>query len=54
MWPMARPQCRVRVAGCGEATVTTHLVHTYAKLGIDDRTAAVMAALERGLLGPDR
>jgi DNA-binding NarL/FixJ family response regulator len=37
-----------------EATVKTHLVHTYAKLGVDDRTAAVMAALERGLLRPDR
>jgi DNA-binding NarL/FixJ family response regulator len=37
-----------------EATVKTHLVHTYAKLGVDDRTAAVMSALERGLLRPDR
>jgi DNA-binding NarL/FixJ family response regulator len=37
-----------------EATVKTHLVHTYAKLGVDDRTAAVMAALDRGLLRPDR
>jgi DNA-binding NarL/FixJ family response regulator len=33
-----------------EATVKTHLVHTYAKLGVDDRTAAVTTALERGLL----
>lgn len=33
-----------------EATVKTHLVHVFAKLGVDDRTAAVMAALERGLL----
>ena len=37
-----------------EATVKTHLVHTYARLGVDDRTAAVMAAFERGLLRPDR
>ena len=37
-----------------EATVKTHLVHSYAKLGVDDRTAAVMAALERGLLRSDR
>jgi DNA-binding NarL/FixJ family response regulator len=37
-----------------EATVKTHLVHTYAKLGVDDRTAAVMSALEQGLLRPDR
>ena len=33
-----------------EATVKTHLVHVFAKLGVDDRTAAVTAALERGLL----
>ncbi len=33
-----------------EATVKTHLLHIFAKLGVDDRTAAVMAALERGIL----
>jgi Bacterial regulatory proteins, luxR family len=33
-----------------EATVKTHLLHIYAKLGVNDRTAAVVAALERGLL----
>ncbi len=33
-----------------EATVKTHLVHLFAKLGVDDQTAAVTAALERGLL----
>ena len=33
-----------------EATVKTHLVHVYAKLGVDDRTAAVTTALRRGLL----
>ena len=33
-----------------EATVKTHLVHAFAKLGVDDRTAAVTVALERGLL----
>lgn len=37
-----------------EATVKTHLVHTFAKLGVDDRTAAVTAALERGLLQLNR
>lgn len=37
-----------------EATVKTHLVHAFAKLGVDDRTAAVMTALERGLLRLDR
>lgn len=33
-----------------EATVKTHLVHAFTKLGVDDRTAAVTSALERGLL----
>ena len=36
----------------GEATVKTHLLRTFAKLGVDDRTAAVTVAMERGLL-PD-
>ncbi|MEU7003533.1 response regulator transcription factor [Nonomuraea sp. NPDC046570] len=33
-----------------EATVKTHLVHVYGKLGVDTRTAAVTAAVERGLI----
>jgi DNA-binding NarL/FixJ family response regulator len=33
-----------------EATVKTHLLHIFAKLGVDDRTAAVTVALERGIL----
>src|SRR5216117_1101047 len=33
-----------------EATVKTHLLHVYAKLGVNDRAAAVAAAFERGLL----
>lgn len=33
-----------------EATVKTHLIHIFAKLGVDDRTAAVTAAMERGML----
>ena len=33
-----------------EATVKTHLLHIFAKLGVDDRTAAVTVALERGVL----
>jgi DNA-binding NarL/FixJ family response regulator len=37
-----------------EATVKTHLVHAFGKLGVSDRTAAVAVALERGLLGGDR
>lgn len=34
-----------------EATVKTHLAHLYAKLGVNDRAAAVAAAYERGILG---
>ena len=33
-----------------EATVKTHLLRAYAKLGVDSRTAAVTEALRRGLL----
>ena len=36
----------------GEATVKTHLLRVFAKLGVDDRTRAVTVALERGLLPP--
>lgn len=35
-----------------EATVKTHLLHIYAKLGVHDRAAAVAAAFSRGLLTP--
>ncbi|GIJ75722.1 DNA-binding response regulator, NarL/FixJ family, contains REC and HTH domains [Micromonospora phaseoli] len=35
-----------------EATVKTHLLHVYAKLGVNDRAAAVAAAYDRGLLTP--
>lgn len=34
----------------GEATVKTHLLRVFAKLGVSDRTAAVVVAMERGLL----
>ncbi|MEU4774333.1 response regulator transcription factor [Micromonospora sp. NPDC023644] len=34
------------------ATVKTHLVHVYGKLGVDSRTAAVAAARARGLIRP--
>jgi DNA-binding NarL/FixJ family response regulator len=37
-----------------EATVKTHLVHVFAKLSVDDRTAAVTVALERGIIRLDR
>jgi DNA-binding NarL/FixJ family response regulator len=33
-----------------EATVKTHLLHLYEKLGVNDRAAAVAIAYERGLL----
>jgi DNA-binding NarL/FixJ family response regulator len=35
-----------------EATVKTHLIHIYAKLGVPDRASAVAAAYDRGLLKP--
>jgi len=35
-----------------EATVKTHLLHIYAKLGVNDRAAAVATAFDRGLLTP--
>ena len=38
----------------GEATVKTHLLRAFAKLGVDDRTAAVTVALDRGLLPSPR
>lgn len=34
----------------GEATVKTHLLHAFAKLGVDDRTRAVTRAMELGIL----
>jgi DNA-binding NarL/FixJ family response regulator len=37
-----------------EATVKTHLLHIFAKLAVDDRTAAVTAAMERGVLRLER
>ncbi|AUG76191.1 LuxR family transcriptional regulator [Kitasatospora sp. MMS16-BH015] len=35
-----------------EATVKTHLVHIYDKLGVDSRTAAIAAGLTSGLIRP--
>jgi DNA-binding NarL/FixJ family response regulator len=35
-----------------EATVKTHLIHIYAKLGVPDRASAVATAYDRGLLQP--
>lgn len=36
------------------ATVKTHLIHIYDKLGVDNRTAAVTVALEKGVFTLDR
>jgi ATP/maltotriose-dependent transcriptional regulator MalT len=33
-----------------EATVKTHLIHVFEKLGVSDRTRAVTRAMELGLL----
>lgn len=37
-----------------EATVKSHLIHIFGKLGVADRTAAVTSALERGIIRLDR
>ncbi len=37
-----------------EATVKTHLLRAFAKLGVSDRTAAVTTAIATGLLEPGR
>ncbi len=50
---VARGATNKEIAGAlfvSEATVKTHLIHAFGKLGVDDRTAAVVAALQRGLL----
>jgi hypothetical protein len=43
-----------RSADAGDQTQVRrpHLLHIYAKLGVNDRAAAVGAAFERGLLTP--
>jgi len=37
-----------------QATVKSHLIHIFGKLGVSDRTAAVTTALQRGILTLDR
>jgi DNA-binding NarL/FixJ family response regulator len=54
---VARGSSNVDIAAAlfiSEATVKTHLLHTFAKLDVDDRTAAVVAALERGIIALPR
>ena len=34
----------------GEATVKSHLLRVFAKLGVDDRTRAVTLAMEQGII----
>jgi DNA-binding NarL/FixJ family response regulator len=36
--------------GISEGTVDAHLKRIYAKLGVNDRTAALAAAIERGII----
>ncbi len=33
-----------------EATVKTHLIHIFEKLGVSDRTQAVTVAIQRGIV----
>jgi DNA-binding NarL/FixJ family response regulator len=53
---VARGQSNKQIARAlrlSEATVKTHLLHIYAKLDVGDRTAAVTAALGRGIIRMD-
>jgi ATP/maltotriose-dependent transcriptional regulator MalT len=42
-----------RTLHIAEATVKTHLLRAFAKLGVSDRTAAVTKAMSLGLIPPD-
>lgn len=39
-----------RALSISDTTVKTHLAHIFTKLGVDDRTAAVTVALDRGIM----
>jgi ATP/maltotriose-dependent transcriptional regulator MalT len=47
----ATNQAAARELLVSEATIKTHLIHLYNKLGVRDRAAAVAVAYERGILG---
>jgi DNA-binding NarL/FixJ family response regulator len=42
-----------RALHVSQATVKSHLIHIFGKLGVNDRTAAVTVALERGIFHLD-
>lgn len=46
---LSNPEIAARLF-IGEATVKTHLLHVFEKLGVNDRTRAVTLAMELGLL----
>ena len=46
---LSNPQIAARLV-IGESTVKTHLLHVFEKLGVSDRTRAVIRAMELGLL----
>ena len=47
-----QPRTAGALLSISEATVKTHLLHIYAKLGVSDRTAAVTEGFTRGILKP--
>ena len=49
----ATNQAVARVLHISVATVKSHLIHIFSKLGVSDRTAAVTMALERGMIRLD-
>ena len=46
------PSVAARRLFISEASVKAHLLHVYAKLGVNDRAAPVATAYDRGLLTP--
>jgi DNA-binding NarL/FixJ family response regulator len=54
---VARGHTNAEIGGelfISEATVKTHLLRTFAKLGVNDRTAAVTHAIARGMISASR